>query len=98
MHRELMKTLDQCIEKLCINHLQLPYGFYTNRALAKEAEDNWKSRIKGMKCKTCMWFVPKGDSAMDIGRCRKHAPTLGGWPVTYSSDWCGDHKIDEDKA
>jgi len=33
-----------------------------------------------------------------LGRCRRHAPTLGGWPAVYSSDWCGDHKLDENKA
>jgi len=32
-----------------------------------------------------------------IGRCRKHAPTMGGYPVTYVTDWCGDHKLDENK-
>jgi hypothetical protein len=29
-------------------------------------------------------------------RCRKHAPTLGGWPAVYPDDWCGDHKLDKD--
>lgn len=32
-----------------------------------------------------------------LGRCRKHAPTLNGWPTVFSTDWCGDHKIDEEK-
>lgn len=32
-----------------------------------------------------------------VGRCRRHAPTLGGWPVVFSTDWCGDHKIDENR-
>jgi len=32
-----------------------------------------------------------------LGRCRRHAPTLGGWPAVYSPDWCGDHKLDENK-
>lgn len=40
---------------------------------------------------------PEIERAIDIGRCRRHAPTLGGWPAIYESDWCGDHKIDESK-
>lgn len=30
-----------------------------------------------------------------IGRCRRHAPTMNGYPVVFSDDWCGDHKLDE---
>jgi len=33
-----------------------------------------------------------------IGRCRRHAPTMNGYPVVFMSDWCGDHKLDENKA
>lgn len=60
--------------------------------------DSWKHRSEGMKCKTCMWFAPKkkdGSSAIDIGRCRRHAPTINGYPVVFVNDWCGDHKLDE---
>jgi len=32
-----------------------------------------------------------------IGRCRRHAPTMTGYPVVFEDDWCGDHKIDENK-
>ena len=32
-----------------------------------------------------------------VGRCRRHAPTMNGYPVVYITDWCGDHKIDEEK-
>ena len=32
-----------------------------------------------------------------IGRCRRHAPKLGGYPVVFSHDWCGDHKLDKTK-
>jgi hypothetical protein len=55
------------------------------------SEDPWKHRSKGMKCSTCMWFVEKSV----IGRCRRHAPTMSGYPVVYPEDWCGDHKLDE---
>jgi hypothetical protein len=39
-----------------------------------------------------MWFVKKKGS---VGRCRRHAPTMNGYPVVYKYDWCGDHKLDE---
>jgi hypothetical protein len=35
---------------------------------------------------------------MTIGRCRRHAPTMNGYPVVYITDWCGDHRIDENKV
>jgi hypothetical protein len=60
--------------------------------------DPWKHRSDGMKCKTCMWFVPKtvnNNPIYNIGRCRKHAPTMNGYPVVFVNDWCGDHKLDE---
>lgn len=65
--------------------------------------DNWKHRSKGMKCRTCMWFVYKvGVSEGEVtdnalGRCRKHAPTMNGYPGVFATDWCGDHKLDENK-
>lgn len=67
--------------------------------------DPWGHRSSNMRCKTCMWFVPKkvavpalGDgaqAAVSIGRCRRHAPTMNGYPVVFQEDWCGDHKLDE---
>lgn len=33
-----------------------------------------------------------------IGRCRRHAPTMNGYPVVLEMDWCGDHKLDENKV
>lgn len=87
--------------------------------------DNWKHRADGMRCKTCMFFVPKvkkffdlcqprqfevdprnieaspkeikRPDTIDLGRCRRHAPTMGGFPVVFVNDWCGDHKLDEEK-
>lgn len=32
-----------------------------------------------------------------LGRCRKHAPTMNGFPAVFDTDWCGDHKLDENK-
>ena len=57
-------------------------------------EDAWRGRAEGMRCGTCMFCAVKQDT---IGRCRRHSPTLNGYPVVFSSDWCGDHKLDETK-
>jgi hypothetical protein len=54
--------------------------------------DLWQHRSENMKCKTCMWYAAKSE---EIGRCRRHAPTMNGYPVVYTNDWCGDHKLDE---
>ena len=64
------------------------------------SEDPWKHRSKGMCCKTCMWYVGKqkaegNQSTSPIGRCRKRAPCMNGYPVVFETDWCGDHKLDE---
>ena len=32
-----------------------------------------------------------------IGRCRRHAPTMNGYPVVFTNDWCGDFKLSEEK-
>lgn len=67
-------------------------------------DDPWKHRSAGMSCKTCMWFVrkeksgPQPTDAREVGRCRRHCPTMNGYPVVFVSDWCGDHKLDENKA
>jgi hypothetical protein len=64
------------------------------------AADQWAGRAARMRCFSCMYFVPKGDegSLINLGRCRRRAPTLDGWPVVFKGDWCGDHKLDEAKA
>jgi hypothetical protein len=61
--------------------------------------DPWMHRSKGMTCSTCMWANPKvgPDGNVTLGRCRRHAPTMNGYPVIYMTDWCGDHKLDEAK-
>jgi len=63
-------------------------------------EDKWKHRSEKMRCKTCMWFILKGGTSepgktINIGRCRRHAPTMNGYPVVFDTDMCGDHKLDE---
>ena len=67
-----------------------------------ENKDPWKQRSVGMRCRTCIWFVEKytetqPDERGNVGRCRRHSPTMGGFPVVFSSDWCGDHRLDETK-
>lgn len=72
--------------------------------------DNWKHRSNNMNCNTCMWFVPKTPSEIkpthfdplgvregDLGRCRRRCPEISGFPVVFVGDWCGDHRIDENK-
>lgn len=63
-------------------------------------EDNWKHRSSKMTCSTCMWYMPKKNSKGEskLGRCRRHAHDGSGWPVQFPGDWCGDHKIDENKT
>ena len=56
-------------------------------------KDPWIHRSEVMKCITCMWFVPKSNT--EVGRCRRHAPTMSGYPVVFPTDWCGDHKLNE---
>lgn len=58
--------------------------------------DPWAHRSDGMRCRTCMWFVSKDPGyGADVGRCRRHAPTMSGYPVVFQSDWCGDHRLSE---
>uniref|UniRef100_A0A6H1ZWD0 Uncharacterized protein n=2 Tax=viral metagenome TaxID=1070528 RepID=A0A6H1ZWD0_9ZZZZ len=63
------------------------------------SDDPWRHRSKGMKCRTCMFFVRKFSPvpAKPLGRCRRRAPTMNGYPAVFLDDWCGDHKIDEEK-
>lgn len=75
-------------------------------------EDNWKHRSVNMVCGTCMYYVPKTfidhfvekgkqvekETTSHIGRCRRNAPTIKGYPVVFNTDWCGEHKLDETKV
>ena len=65
-------------------------------------KDNWEGRTTGMICGTCVFFVEKNSKIVQrsdhvIGRCRANAPTMKGFPVVYSDDWCGYHRVDENK-
>lgn len=63
------------------------------------SNDPWKHRSEMMTCETCMWFVPKVDENDEylLGRCRRQCPTMDGYPVVFPTDWCGQHKLDENK-
>jgi len=64
---------------------------------AADGADPWAHRSSGMRCTTCMWYTHKPTLCKQVGRCRRHAPTMGGYPAVFPTDWCGDHKIDETK-
>lgn len=78
-----------------------------NALSAVVGNDPWIHRSRGMQCRTCMWFVvkkPSGDPTFppneigkNLGRCRRHAPSMNGYPAVFEDDWCGDHKLDENK-
>ena len=61
--------------------------------------DPWEHRGEHMRCVTCMWYCPKQSDRPQplIGRCRRRAPTMNGYPAVFPTDWCGDHKVDETK-
>jgi hypothetical protein len=82
-----------------------PGGVVTPKRGPHPDADPWAHRSAGMRCKTCMWFVrklttephPGVDSTGILGRCRRHAPTMSGYPAVFEHDWCGEHKLDETK-
>jgi len=80
---------DTLIEDCCVTN---DYGVKFEGP-SQKVEDNWKHRSDGMRCRSCMWWVEKNGPGSTLGRCRRHAPTLGGWPAVFNSDWCGDHKL-----
>lgn len=63
-------------------------------------KDPWIHRSQNMLCPSCMYYVSKANadgSPTRLGRCRRHAPTMSGFPVMFETDWCGDHKLNEMK-
>lgn len=55
----------------------------------KGSSDLW-ANLNTYKCGTCRFYVPKDEA---LGRCRRNAPTMMGYPVVYENDWCGEHKM-----
>jgi hypothetical protein len=63
-------------------------------------DDNWAFRPQGMKCANCMFFVRKkriDERECPLGRCRRRSPTWRGWVPVFLTDWCGEHRLDENK-
>lgn len=64
-------------------------------------KDLWTNRTEYRRCKTCQFVCEKeksvNESAQKVARCRRHAPTINGYPLVYPDDWCGDWKLDENK-
>ena len=89
---EYFDTVKELYEKTPGKVHHVPAG-----ALSHIPADPWAHKSEGMRCSSCMWFVIKGESKR-IGRCRRHAPTMGGFPVAYTIDWCGDHRLGSDKV
>jgi len=53
-----------------------------------EVDDLWSNRSEEMRCMTCMYYTNY--------RCRRHAPTMQGYPAVNKRDWCGDHKMSKE--
>lgn len=97
-----------CLSRLCVHDLATSpaeaEATVTKEPNEEVALDPWKHRSAAMRCSTCMYFVPKQPhgprppDSKDVGRCRRHAPTMSGYPVVFRTDWCGDHKLDEEKT
>lgn len=65
-----------------------------------EGKDPWKHRSKGMVCSTCMFYVVKASTnqvGVELGRCRRSNPTMKGYPAVFPTDWCGEHRLDQEK-
>lgn len=66
-------------------------------------KDPWKNRSVEMRCWSCLSFVVKAGSTERsesgmLGRCRRNAPTMRGFPAVFEQDWCGEHRLDETKV
>jgi len=78
-------------------YVKTVYGNFKEEAMSK---DPWMHRSSLMCCFSCMWYLEKQKdetlkSKATVGRCRRRAPTVNGYPVVFGSDWCGDHRLNE---
>jgi len=93
--QEEMRDLEAKIRSKCFESPEMEnQKVYRSQAAGGQEIDPWKDRQYHMKCKTCIFYVPKEPSPTG-GRCRRHAPTMNGYPVVFVTDWCGDHKLNE---
>lgn len=76
-------------------------GIKNENVVYSETVDPWQNRKLKMKCYSCVYYVakkvPDEVNGIELGRCRRNAPTMKGYPVVYPYDWCGDHRMDENK-
>jgi hypothetical protein len=50
-----------------------------------KVRDNWRPQSSFI-CEVCMYWLEQ--------RCRRHSPKgQEGWPATFATDFCGDHKM-----
>jgi hypothetical protein len=51
-----------------------------------DKNDFWTATITtNFCCATCMFYANF--------RCKRHAPTMGGFPAVMPTDVCGDHRM-----
>lgn len=60
----------------------------------EENKPMWENREEDAYCKNCVWFMSKMNG---LGRCRRHAPTIIGFPQVFENDICGDIRLDDRK-
>lgn len=88
------------LKRLCMNCQEIVKEGWEKDKL-KTPSDRWGAgKALNMRCRTCRFWVEKEGLYRDpkLGRCRRHAPTLGGWPAVFEDDWCGDHKLSSEKS
>ena len=47
--------------------------------------------VLNMKCVLCIWYI----GTTEEGECRRHNPSMDGFPRVKSNDWCGEYKQDD---
>jgi hypothetical protein len=53
-------------------------------------------RSLALRCATCIYYVHTPNAAgVQLGTCRRLAPSGRGWPAVAPADWCGEHTLDE---
>ena len=90
-HRSATMTCATCMWFVAKERATLGSVGVSSAAMARQNETD------GMSLQNMPSIAPTHASQRRLGRCRRHAPTLGGWPAIYDADWCGDHKLDENK-
>ena len=58
--------------------------------------DNPRINTNATVCKNCRWFLRKQDTP--VGRCRKYASIMDGFPGVMEDDWCGDFRLEHREA